>query len=504
MAIRLDERHPDYLRNEPLWTYAADHYDDRALYEKLREYLPQKSQAEHQIEYDERRRLAEYENFCGPVIDSLVGLQFAKWAEIVWEWGALGDPMDPDSRAAQLLRNADGGGTDWKAQAKQIAADILVYQKVGVLIDSSRPTGSDGATVADAEAAGWRPYRHVLPPTAIINWISDERGRLREALVMETADTRETLDSEDGDAESVRYLWLTLDGWQRIRAGTSGIEVIEEGTYDYVDRSGQRVLPLVIGELPIRRYPAYTLARINNAIFNLDSGLSWQFRKAQFQRMVFTGTQEDFAAYEEKAKKAGVTAVLESYGSEQGGKGHRYIGPDMSAADKALELRDRLLRAFWDAAQFAFSDDAAQRTATEIRADFAASIGSIESTLAGALDEVDNASLHLLGQAWGLSPDQAADLKAKRPDDLTPEDTYATAERIKAVVFGEGVDLPIPSRVKANAMKRISRALGLMDDIDEDELELDLQRAAELADDRDALFRDALAAAATPPAGVVE
>ena len=500
MTVQLDGRHPDYVRQSPHWTYAADHYDDRALYDKLDEYLPRKTQAEHSIEYAERQNLAEYENFVGPVIDSLVGLQFAKWGEIDWDWAALGDPADRDSRVAALMRDADGAGTDWKAQSKQIAADIMVYQKVGVLIDSSKPAGTGDATEADAAAAGWRPYRHVLPPTAIVDWITDPRGRLLEALVRETADTRTTLSSADGEAEDVRYLWLTLDGWARIREGKDGNTIVDEGEYTYVDRSGQRVLPLVIGKLPVRRYPAYTLARINNAIFNLDSGLAWQFRKAQFQRMVFTGTGEDFAAYQDQAKTAGVTALLENYGPENSGKGHRYIGPDMTAADKALQLRDRLLRAFWDAAQFAFSDQATQRTATEINADFAASIGSIESTLAGALDEVDNASLYLIAQAWGLDPAASADISVRRPDDLTPEDTYSTAERIKAVVFGESVDLPVPAAVKANATTRIARALGLLDGIDEAELELDMQRAAELSADRDALFRDALAAASQRPA----
>ncbi len=511
MPSLLDERHPEYERMRPLWDFTRAHYDDRHLYWSLDQqgeskYLPKKAQSEHPQEYKERKRLASYANFLGPVIDSFVGLLFHKEDEAEREWGNLGDPENENSLAALISEDADRGGTDHEAQLKTVATDLMQYQKIVTLVDTNKGREDENISVAEARARGIRPAWKRIPPQSLVNWREDEDGRVVEALIREQTDVREGLDDDPDLAEQTRFLHLRLtdeaDGetgeWRRLVRDSNddrGYRVVDENTFSYVDPHGQPDIPVFVDDLPMSRYPAHTLARLANRIFNLESGgIHWPIRKAGFETLVYSG--RGFEDWKE-SRRQGQNTMQEQLTSQEGGKGHRYIGPSMDGPKTAAEERERLVQQFWRVAQFEFSDRAAERTATEIKADFVASMGAFLNVLAGALDEAENRVLFLLEQAAGEEPGEAS---VQRARNFGVEDGLALVQRLSNVFFGQDAGVPLPPELEGKITVRMMEKAGL--DVTEEEVDA-IMREAESRADQQRLFQDALAAEAeqTPPGG---
>lgn len=508
----LNQTHPEYDRLKPLWNFTRAHYDDRYLYwdldqESESNYLPQKSQSEHPKEYKERKDLAAYANFLGPVIDSFVGLLFHKEGEAERDWGSLGDPEDEDSIAAILSEDADRSGTDHEAQMKQLATDFMQYQKAVLLVDTNKTDEDQNITVAQARERGIRPAWKRVPPQSLVNWREDEDGRVIEALIREQTDARDSLEDDAAKAEQDRYLHMRLaptdaeDGdpdetgeWRRLvedADSEAGYRVVEQGRFSYMDPQGQPDIPVFVGELPLNRYPAHTLARLANRIFNLESaGIHWPIRKAGFETLVYGG--QGFEEFKE-SRRNGSNVMHEQMTSEEKSSGHRYIGPSMDGPQAAAEEREKLVRQFWSVAQFEFSDQAAERTATEIKADFVASMGAFLNILAGALDESESRALYLLEQAAGNEPGEAS---VQRARNFGVEDGLALVKRLSEVFFGKAGGVPLPPEMEGKiAVKMLEKA-----DIEVDEEDVDaILRAAEQRADQQRLFADSLAAAEGGP-----
>lgn len=167
----------------------------------------------------------------------------------------------------------------------------------------------------------------------------------------------------------------------------------------------------------------------------------------------------------------------------------------MDGPQMALNYKEELVRAIFQVAQFEFSDRAAERTATEINADFIASTGAFLNVLAGAVDEAENASLFLLEQAAGVS--KPGEAQVTRTRDFTPEDGQQLAQQIKEVVFGRNMDLPLPPEATAEVVKKVLSSLDAVEEIDE-ELEDAIDRHARTAADRERVFAEAAAAGGPP------
>lgn len=486
----LDRRHPEYTGQVARWNYVRDHYDDQRIYDELDAYLPMKRQGEHTEEYSERKALAHYPNLIGPVLDSFTGLLFHKEDEAEREWGQMGDPNSEGTLAAGLLQDADGRGTDHEAALKKACTALLMYQKVGLYIDTNKRPEDEGIMVGEARARNIRPRWKVVEPQAILDWLHDEDGRVVQLLVSEATDTRESLAAAEGSADEERFLWIGAEGWTRIardEEAENGLRIVDEGTFGdpYLDTSDRPVPPLFVAELPLGRYPGYTLARSNNAIFNTLSEHRWLLRKGAFVKFVFSGSDTAFDDFTEKAR-TGVIAIQENLSTEENGRGHRFVSPDMDPADALLKLRVELVKDFWRQALYEFSDNATERTATEITADFVASIGAFLNILAGAMDEAENMVLRLVSQASGIEPDAYV----RRTRAFGVVDSAHDALRLKAALFGEMGEIPLTPTLKSKAVARIATLLELVSNDEREQIEDELLREAELESDRMSLLEE--------------
>ena len=490
---QLKEQHPAYARKSDDWTYTDVHYDAQRLYQidNLTEYVPQKHLGEADEAYSERLKITAYMPLLAAVLDSIVGGVARKDSESDRKWGVLErESVNGTPVKDVLLKDADRNGTSWAHFQLRKLTSGLVFNETFTLIDT---TGVDG-----------RPFIALIPPLALTNWLEDEDGRMVEALIVEVADERTSIFDPSEGAEAERYLKLTIEGWQRFRIteNDDGEPIVEATPFEiwdggpWLDREGDERLPLVKTMPRLNRYAAFELAHLANEILNLNSELRYILRAGGLgQFLSLSATDDEFSELVEGI----LTGVKALQLNPESANPHSFVGPDMGPVQGMLKTLVDKKESFWQASLFEFSDQAVERSATEIRADFAASIGSFLASLAEAADESENEELWLLAQAVkpGVvdSANEADIPTVQRSTDFSVEDTATVATRMRDLIFGQNNGVPITPEMAALASLAIFDRVGLKNLI-EDEVGIKAELIAMIEE------RAALAAAA--PAAAVE
>ena len=463
----LKEQHPVYARAFDDWTYTDIHYDAQKLYDigNLTEYVPQKHLGEAAEAYDERLKITAYMPLLAAVLDSIVGGVARKDSESDRQWGVLArESVNGTPVKDVLLKDADRNGTSWAHFQLQKLTSGLVFNETYTLVDT---TGPDG-----------RPFIALIPPTALTNWLTDEDGRMIEAIILEVADERSSVFDGGESAEAQRYLHLKLDGWQRFRIteDDDGEPIVEATPFElwdggaWLDREGNERLPLVKTMPRLNRYAAFELAHLANEILNLNSELRYILRAGGLgQFLSLSATDDEFSSLVDGI----LTGVKALQLNPESANPHSFVGPDMGPVQGMLKTLEDKKQSFWQASLFEFSDQAVERSATEIRADFAASIGSFLASLAEAADESENEELWLLAQAVkpGIVDNVQDDdvPSVQRSTDFSVEDSATVATRIRDLVFGQNNDVPVTPEMAALAALAIFDRVGLKNLIENEE-----------------------------------
>lgn len=476
--------HPEYRANKESWQTTRDVYEGaEGVIPRAKDYVPQRKMGESDDAYLERLALLHPAGLLGVLIDSLVGL-WARKTPDEDEWGELGAEMEsgdlePGSLGAKLVEDADRRRMTWENHRRAVATMLMTYRVAYEYVDTNKPPTAAGTEMdaAQARAAGVRPYVTRIAPLDLLDWI-EEDGRKVEAVIREHVDTRTSLDAGKGDAVD-RYLRLTLNGWQRYTVEGSGpgakIVAGDSGTYRYQDADGRPRLPLVEARLPTARYGAYNLALIERVILNHDSHLDALLRAACVgQYLTVQGDETEVADRIRKGIKVFTYA--------RGDGAPAFISHLIDAASPTEQRIEKLTAAFWTAAMYEFSDRAAQKTATEIEQEWAGGIGAFLTLLAGAMTEAENEAKYLLAQAAGLSNGGST----KFSTDYKVEDVLAELERIKALFFGLGGDIPMSGRLKAvlgaYVVKRADQQLGVLAGVEGLDVDAEVQAATDQAE----------------------
>ncbi len=454
------------------WDFTEAHYDAQLLYANLATYVAQKAHGESKAQFDERLAFTKYLPIFSAVIDSIVGGVARRDHDITRIWAGI----ETEGFDELLKRDADTKGTAWSHLQLHKLTYALVFNEAWTLVDTTR-TDSEATSKADSAARGDRPFLSLFAPTSLLDWREDDTGRMVEALLLEFADERVSLaTTEDSDdAETRQFLHLQLDSWRRlqIREGENGkpkIFVVGSGMWDtpWLDRDGRQRLPLVKMRPRLRRYASYELAQLSNEILNINSELRYILR--------FGGLGQYLAlAQEDEAFTDQVTEIKEGSRVIQEDPEHaghsRFFGPDISIVNGMVTTLEAKVRQFWQAALFEFSDQSVERTAAEIKSDFASALGATLASLSEAADESENEELWLLAQAVGAdlegvdpSSDEAPNVK--RPRDFTTEDAISVVIRMRDAVKGQNAPLKITPEIDALLTATAMDKLGLADDFE--------------------------------------
>ena len=202
------QTHADYDSFLPEWRFFVRSYFGGMRYSEGN-YLVQHP-FESSSNYERRKDIAYYYNYCQPIVDIFVSLLFKK--EPTRDFGLL----TKDPLFVQFQADADLTGNTLSQFVREAQRFAAVYGRISVIVD--KPAVSV-LTQAQARDEGIRPYLTMITPENILNWryvrLRNGRSVLDMVTVVEDRD-------KDGKPSSIR-IW-DRQGWQ--------FYVIDEKTKD--------------------------------------------------------------------------------------------------------------------------------------------------------------------------------------------------------------------------------------------------------------------------------
>jgi len=257
IADALRQRHPAHVKRLRDWEFFLASYEGGRGYltpANLFRYIKEPAAA-----YLERLRRAAYFNYCAPVVDIYNTHLFRQ-----------GPARVTDSRALlAFFENVDGSGTSLDAFMKDVECLAQIFGKFHVVVDMPAPE-SEPASAADEREFGLRPYLVKLDPRDLVNWQSDDSGKLLWVRIRERV-------VEGGDpfgdrAHDCRYRTWTRGEWfvhtsegELIGRGEHGLGAVPVATlYDRPSKAGPFIGLSTLEDI------AYINRQINNWASSLD------------------------------------------------------------------------------------------------------------------------------------------------------------------------------------------------------------------------------------------
>jgi len=454
----LRHQHPDYSRNSGRWQFIKDAYTGDLLDDdRIASYLVKKGQSESPEAFNERCKLADFTGHFSTLVDELAGMIFAveSKANRVFQdekENGLGKSDDPETLIGRLYQDADGRGNGWLTLFKQVAIELIHSFRCWIITDSTSTS----------------PVVRVFPALSVPNWRYDAQG-LAEVVVKEQGDIRKSILDEPGLEE--RFVVYTRERWTRYRIvktdqGEESEQKIDEGTYTRGFEAPDRAPALSIFpvSLPMPRPVGWLMAKKAVAMFNLESGRDNLLRVANFPFLNIFADNTLFDKVVGEIKKG--TRALQN--QPDASTGHDFIAPDPGPATVATEVLKRKVEEFYVTGFREYGDAARQKTATEVRHEVAAGVGSFLQMLKAALDDAENGALWRVAQIefddrkkWFVS-------RVERSEDFAIDDPQEVATRLATRYVGK--DQPIP--VGRTGIESLIRQLAAYDGLTLEENEL--------------------------------
>lgn len=191
-------------------------------------------------QYETRLRRSHLDPAFAEAVSKIVGKPFSVEVDVK---GRYPDSLEP------VAENADGLGTSLTSFTADVFRSALVYGLSHVLVDW--PPVPEGATLAEEQELGARPYfTHVEAP-ALINWRSEVIGGQRVLTFIAIAETAVVPKGPFGEREVERIRAFTRDWWQlweRIDDDEATVAKLSEAARWRVVEEG----PNKLGEVPLR------------------------------------------------------------------------------------------------------------------------------------------------------------------------------------------------------------------------------------------------------------
>lgn len=457
------------------WEYAEEVYTGAFADEgKIKKYLRQRQQGEHDLNYMERKSeaLADPALDYGLVIDSLNGIQFTaepkstrSWAETNEEGQpvrttSFGDPMDDGgegeraSWAYRLKRDLDGEGTALITTLKKVGVQLKTKQWVWGVVDPAIENG-DGEIIR-------RPVGRFVRPESILNWRS-ENGRLVEVVATTTIDMRDTVAQPYEKAQKEAFIVYDLDGWTIVDEDfeeLEGVGIRTSAEYEFYATQSQetRILPIFRQRLPLPRRVGYLMARKGVALFNKESELDNYGRLICIPRLSLAAehAQENV---EDLAKGSVLTHPKESE--------NVYLTPPAQAFSALDERLERKRQAFMVQSFREYGNTAREETATEKKQDWAGGVAAYLTLEASALQDFEQQLMWRMEQAiFADTPSAWGQYEIDRSTDFDPQDIKEQLSQLAKRMFGSR--LPAPVDTKAKVLSSLYDEFGV--EADEEEL----------------------------------
>lgn len=485
-ASWLQHQSADYAARAPKWTYVDEVYSGRYCDpDRIATYLPRRKQGEAALAYEERKGLLDPDLLFQSLMNTLAGQVFSEEVLRTFqpeaEKGAdgiegLGDPADPASIAGKLYRNADGEGTNYPVFWQKGTVDTLRFQRLWFLVEGFG-RNNEGHVLTE-------PFVTMISPLRVTDWIRTGR-HLTSAKVMHGVDVPRT-SLEEEPKEETQYTVYTIGGYTRYRQTDKGVvEEVEGKAGEYVwyrdaesakmKRDAGRCLPIFYVDFPLTADVAYLLAKKSVAGFNMESRRDALINTGNTPRQIQKIADAHRAERIEGEIKAGQTVHVIGPEDDIG-----YISPPTDAAHLATDVIKGKRENLFISAYKMYADEAAQKTATEVRHD-AKPEQAFLTFLSKTMEEAENRVLFLLEQAhFPDNPDAWGQASAVWPETFEVADAAGEADHMAERAFGMD-RLPLGPTGRKHVI--INWANKHAVEVDEDEIDAEIGRAAEEGDE---------------------
>ena len=275
-----------------------------------------------------RQELSYYSNFVKPVVDSLTNPIFRKM--IARDWS-----REKNQFLSPFMQDVDRLGSTMNRFMKNAARYARLYGSVFIMVDNSRDVAGDTLS-----ALGERkfPYLYFVKPSQVIEYKSDEYGRLKYIKYRTYETCTKVLGYMHVGNENVWEWWP--DHWKithhdgKIEEADNHLGFIPMVTLYGTDADLGDFMPLS---------PMMSIARTNLAIYNLCSELRELLRNQAFSILCFPITNEINVSKLMEGIKLGTDNMLIYDGAVN--KAPFFISP---SAEQANLLQDEINRLIED------------------------------------------------------------------------------------------------------------------------------------------------------------
>lgn len=180
---------------------------------------------ERMQDWEDRKRMSYYYNFCSPIIDIYTDHLFKQ--PISEDFGSI------EQEVMDRKEDIDNKQSSVAEFRREVADMAQIYGHVFVMTDSPQ---YDGRVVSKADILNNNllPYFTIHHPQCVLNWALDEFGRPYWVLLMETVDAnQDPFNYDRSRVELLRYRLWTRQEWvlfdheyNEIGRGTHGLGVV--------------------------------------------------------------------------------------------------------------------------------------------------------------------------------------------------------------------------------------------------------------------------------------
>jgi hypothetical protein len=285
-VVDIDQEHPEYAARKAAWRKYRDLYaGGEQFLAHAGEYLIRRQREPGEV-YAERLARAFYENYIGSIVDWYGATLFRREPAIT----VSGANEAGKAFFASLIEDCDRKGTSLADLFRQQFLDALVTGRAWVLVDFPRSAGR-AATRAEEDAAGAsRAYLVPYPCEDVINWGTDDEGRLRWAVVRTSRLAKDGPEATEW-REETRWAFYDRERFRLYRRARKDAAILQEDEGLHGLARLQQV-PLFDLRIPGGLWMLNRAGSLQLEHFNKSNALSWALTMGLFAMPVVYSERE--------------------------------------------------------------------------------------------------------------------------------------------------------------------------------------------------------------------
>lgn len=272
----IDQEHPEYAARKAAWRKYRDLYAGGEQFQaNAGEYLVRRQREPGDV-YAERLSRVFYENYIGSIVDWYGATLFRREPGIT----VLGANEAGKGFFAELIEDCDRKGTSLADFFRQQFIDALVTGGSWVLVDFPR-MAVRAETRAEEDAAGAaRSYVVGYRTEDVINWGSDDEGRLEWAVVRTSRVRKDSPEDKDWRRET-RWAYYDREKFRVFRRADKDAAIVQEdeGLHGL---AGLKQVPLFDLRIPEGLWMLNRAGSLQLEHFNKSNALSWALTMGLF------------------------------------------------------------------------------------------------------------------------------------------------------------------------------------------------------------------------------